>query len=95
MKQRDMLTRAINLRSLVALTTRLIAALLWQQRSILFLLKAATNAESRVERPRMKLMRRWHFAADQPSHCRKQQADGYSAHQHADNALERPEHSPV
>src|ERR1700739_4074212 len=36
------------------------------------------------------LMRGSHLAADKPGDCRKENAHGYSAHQHADDALERP-----
>jgi hypothetical protein len=41
------------------------------------------------------LMRGWHFAADEPGHCRKQNANGYSSHQlHALRAREcRVSHS--
>ncbi len=35
------------------------------------------------------------FAADKPGDCHKENAHGYSAHQHADDALERPLHPPV
>ena len=35
------------------------------------------------------------FAADKPGDGRKENAHGYSAHQHADDALERTKHPPV
>ena len=40
-------------------------------------------------------MRGSHFAADKPGDCRKENAHGYSAHQHADDAFERTKHPPV
>lgn len=45
--------------------------------------------------PAKGLMRRSRIAADKPGDCRKENADGYSAHQHSDDALKRPQHTPV
>src|SRR5690242_12765959 len=55
-----------------------------------YLFGLAPIAQSPIYGPAKGLMRRSRIAVDEPSDCCKQDAHGYAAHQHADNALKRP-----
>jgi len=77
--------------STVADTTPLNYLVLIQAADILpTLYGRVINAQTRVERPRMKLVRGWRSVANQPGYCRKQYAHRYAAHQDANDALQRP-----